>query len=189
MLAHKSVKVALFGLLTLALLAGVAAFAVGRANVAHADPNPQHAQDIVNTYLGILNGGMSGASGNKCDFSALSTVYADDATLTLTGGPFTSGFPPQFSNLGTPDPAYKGLQFQGITNVIGFYTTFCHDFGPAHPGWTPELTEPLTSNVVDSYEQLSIYAPNGNVVQTGYCEHVFTIKGDRIESLNWSVYA
>ena len=82
----------------LVLVALVAGFGIGvafHARTVSAQPqapvvSSHHAQDIVDKYLGILNNGMKSGS---CDFSALSTVYTSDATVTATGGPFSPGGP------------------------------------------------------------------------------------------------
>lgn len=149
-----------------------------------ADPGPHHAQDVVDNYLGILNNGMSGTGVTQCDFSALSTVYATDARLTLTGGPFGPGGPPFFGTRGSLDE----LQYHGVTNIIGFYTTFCNflngPHGPGYGQWTQDAGYLLSPNVLDSYEHVTL----SRAPQVGRCMHVFTISGDKIVSLDWSVY-
>lgn len=186
-------------LVCLGIVAVVVAAMVARAGAASAQAStgPYHAQDVVDHYLSILDAGM--ASGT-CDFSALSTVYADNGTLSLTGGPFaSSGGPPPFANLATLPGATRVagdvLQFQGLTNIEGFYAAFCGDFGHVlppgfYPGWVQDSGFLLSPNVLDSYEHFNLYKPNGNLAGPGgRCMHVFTIGGDKITSLNWSVYA
>ena len=168
----------------LVLVALVAGFGIGvafHARTVSAQPqapvvSSHHAQDIVDKYLGILNNGMKSGS---CDFSALSTVYTSDATVTATGGPFSPGGP--FGSGGT----FNEQQFHGITEVTGFYVTLCHVV--SHQGvaqWTQDAGYLLSPNVLNSYEHVSFSGQTA-----GRCMHVFTISGDKIASLNWSIYA
>jgi hypothetical protein len=167
----------------LILVALVAGFGIGvafHARTVAAQPqtqaSPHHAQDVVDKYLGILNAGMKSGS---CDFSTLSTIYTPDATVIATGGPFSPGGP--FGAGG----ALGEQQFHGITAVIGFYTKLCHVV--SHNGvaqWTQDAGFLLSPNVLNSYEHVSFSGQTA-----GRCMHVFTISGDRISSLNWSIYA
>jgi hypothetical protein len=169
-------SVALASLMAALLAAAVVATHIGHVAAQAADTGPTHAQTIVDEYLGLLNAGM--ASGT-CDFSALSTVYASDATVRATGGPFAPGGP--FG----PGGAFGQQEFDGISAITGFYTKLCHIV--SHVGvaqWTQDAGFLLSPNVLDSYEHVSF-----NGVLSGRCEHVFTISGDRITSLDWSVYA
>lgn len=170
-------------LIVLVLVALVAGFGLGvafHARTAAAQPqaqvSPHHAQDVVDKYLSILNSGMKSGS---CDFSALSTVYTPDATVIATGGPFSPGGP--FGSGG----AFGEQQFHGITAVTGFYTKLCHIVsknGVAQR--TQDAGILLLPNVLNSYEHVSF-----SDQLAGRCMHVFTISGDRISSLDWSVYA
>ena len=167
----------------LVLVALVAGFGIGvafHARTAAAQPqaqvSPHHAQDVVNKYLGILNDGMKGGS---CDFSALSTIYAPDATVIATGGPFSPGGP--FGTGGS----FGEQQFHGIGDVTAFYVKLCHIV--SHNGvaqWTQDAGFLLSPNVLNSYEHVSFSGQTA-----GRCMHVFTISGDHISSLNWSIYA
>jgi hypothetical protein len=187
---RRSINVVRLGLLALLFLvigaAAGAGVASARAKSASAGTaagqsqaaDPQHAQRIVDQYLGILNSGMTGG----CDFSALSSVYAPDATLTLTGGPFAPGGPPIFGSHGSLDE----LRYQGLTAITGFYTTFCHFLsgGPGVGQWTQDAGFLLSPNVLNSYEHVTL----AKSPKVGRCMHVFTISGDRIASLDWAVY-
>lgn len=170
-------------LIVLVLVALVAGFGLGvafHARTAAAQPqaqvSPHHAQDVVDKYLSILDNGMKSGS---CDFSALSTIYTPDATVIATGGPFSPGGP--FGSGG----AFGEQQFHGITAVTSFYTKLCHiasKNGVAQ--WTQDSGFLLSPNVLNSYEHVSF-----SDQLAGRCMHVFTISGDRISSLDWSVYA
>lgn len=171
------------GLISLvAVIALVAGIAVGSAHVSASsqshDPDAHHAQQIVDTYLNILDTGMSTS---QCDFSQMSTIYTADAKVTATGGPFAPGGP--FG----PGGAFGEQQFQGIQAVTGFYTKLCHilytKLGTG-PSWTQDAGFLLSPNVLNSYEHVSA---SGQLI--GRCMHVFTISGDHIASLDWSVYA
>ena len=167
----------------LVLVALVAGFGIGvafHARTASAQPqalvSPHHAQDVVNKYLDILNSGMKSGS---CDFSTLSTIYTPDATVIATGGPFSPGGP--FG----PGGSFGEQQFHGIAAVTGFYTKLCHIVsknGVAQ--WTQDAGILLSPNVLNSYEHVSF-----SDQLAGRCMHVFTVSGDRISSLNWSIYA
>ena len=171
---RRSLKQVSLGLAAVLLVAvGVVAGATVSARTASANSATTglyHAQEVVNTYLGILNSGMSSGT---CDFSAMSSVYAPAARVTATGGPFG------------PGGSFGEQQFDGITNIIGFYTKLCHVV--SHLGvvqWTQDAAFLLAPNVLNSYEHTSV---SGTFL--GRCMHVFTISGDRIQSLDWSVYA
>jgi hypothetical protein len=169
-------SVALASLVAVILVTVFVTAHTGTAAAQTSDIGPSHAQMIVNQYLGILNAGM--ASGT-CDFSALSTVYAPDATVRATGGPFAPGGP--FG----PGGAFGQQQFDGLTAITGFYTKLCHLVsGRGVAAWTQDSAILLSPNVLDSYEHVSF-----NGVLSGRCEHVFTISGDKLASLDWTVYA
>ena len=161
----------------IALLAGVTIGSM-RVSAQSQQPDSHHAQQIVDTYLHILDTGMSTA---QCDFSQMSTIYAPDARITATGGPFAPNGP--FGSGG----AFGEQQFQGIQAITGFYTKLCHilygKLGGA-PSWTQDAGFLLSPNVLNSYEHVSV---SNQLV--GRCMHVFTISGDRLASLDWSVYA
>jgi hypothetical protein len=150
--------------------------AAAASSSATAQVDPHHAQTVVDKFLGILNAGMSSGS---CDFSALSSVYAPDATVIATGGPFAPGGP--FG----PGGAFGEQQFHGIAAITGFYTKLCHIVSQRGVAkWTQDAGYLLSPNVLNSYEDVSFSGTIG-----GRCMHAFTISGDRIASLNWSIYA
>ncbi len=167
----------------LVVLVAIAAFIAGIATtsaqaLAHSQtPGPQHTQQIVSTYLSILNTGMSTS---QCDFSKMATVYAPNARLSVSGGPFAPGGPFGQGN------SYSVQEFNGIQAITGFYVQFCHvlytKLGTG-PNWTQSATFLLSPNVLNSYEAVNA---SGHVI--GRCMHVFTVSGDRITSLDWAVY-
>jgi hypothetical protein len=165
----------------LIVLVAVAAFAGGmataQARAAQATPAPGHAQQVVNRYLTILNAGMSTPA---CDFSGMATVYAPNARVNASAGPFAPGGPFGSGN------AYGAQEFDGIQAITGFYTKLCHVLhtkGLASPAWTQDKGFSLAPMVLNSYEHVS---SGGNLV--GRCMHVFTVVGDQITSLDWVVY-
>lgn len=168
----------------LVILVVIAAFVAGMfTNLARAaaqsqtSDEPQHAQQIVSTYLNILNTGMSTP---QCDFSKMATIYAPNARLTVSGGPFAPGGPFGSGN------SYGVQEFQGIQAITGFYVKFCHVLYnklSAGPQWTQTAAFLLAPNVLNSYEAVHV---SGNL--TGRCMHVFTVSGNRITSLDWAVY-
>jgi hypothetical protein len=145
---------------------------------ANGDPGPKHAQEVVSHYLSVLDADMANPS---CNMSNLSTVYTSDASLRLTGGPFAPGGP--FG----PGNSYGAQSFQGVPAITGTYTKLCHAIWSQQagaPSWTQDAGVLLSPQVLNSYEHISV---GGHL--TGRCMHIFTISGDRISSLDWSVYA
>lgn len=156
----------------------LAACAQNTANAASPTPTPRpaDAQAVVNHYLALLNAGMKSGT---CDFSTLATIYAPDARVTATGGPFSPGGP-----FGSGD-SFGEQQVQGIAAIEGFYTKLCgvvSQRGVAQ--WTQDAEFLLSPTVLNSYEHVSF---SGQLA--GRCMHVFTISGTRIASLDWAVYA
>ena len=179
-----SLRKTLLGGLVGALIVAVAIIAIasGALNASAKSqgdgPSAPHTKKIVATYLSILNEGMASPS---CDFSKMSTVYAADATVTLSGGPFSPGGP--FG----PGNAFGAQQYHGISAIIGFYAKTCHILygkNAGAPSWTQDEGYVLAPTVLNSYEHIAL----GDHL-TGRCMHVFTVSGDRITSLDWSVYA
>ncbi len=162
-----------------AFVAGMAtssAQALAQASTHSQTPAP-HTQQVVNTYLQILDMGMSTS---QCDFSGMATIYAPNARVTASGGPFAPSGPFGAGN------SFGVQEFQGIQAVTGFYTKLCHllyNNGAVSPGWSQDAGFLLSPTVLNSFEHLSI---GGHVA--GRCMHVFTVSGDRITSLDWSVY-
>lgn len=165
-------------LVVVALAVGIFVGMAYQARTVSAQPqmDPRHAQTIVDKYLGILNAGMKSGT---CDFSALASVYTRDATVRVTGGPFSPGGP--FG----PGGSFGEQQFHGIAAITGFYVKLCHvvsQKGVAQ--WNQDAGYLLSPNVLNSYEEVDFSEQVG-----GRCMHVFTISGDHIASLDWSVYA
>lgn len=167
-------------LVVVALVAGVVIGMAYQARTVSAQPqaqvSPHHAQTIVDKYLGILNAGMKSGT---CDFSALSSVYTPNAAVRLTGGPFAPGGP--FG----PGGSFGEQQFHGMAAITSFYVKLCHvvsQKGVAQ--WKQDAGYLLSPNVLNSYEEVDFAGQVG-----GRCMHVFTISGDHIASLDWSVYA
>ena len=177
--ARSALITGIVGLLVIAAVAASFIFGTMRASAqSNQNGSAAHTQQIVNTYLHIMDQGMSTS---QCDFSQLSTVYASNATLTLTGGPFAPGGP--FGGGG----AYGEQQFHGVTAIIGAYSKLCHALyakGLSAPAWTQDTGVALEPNVLNSYEHVS-----ASDHLLGRCMHVFTVQGDRITRLDWSVYA
>jgi hypothetical protein len=161
----------------IAFVAGIATNTI-TASAQSEQIEPQHAQQVVDTYLQILNTGMSTP---QCDFSKLATIYTDDARVTATGGPFASGGP--FG----PGGSAGQQQFEGMQAITGFYTKLCHILyskGVGAASWTQDAGYELGPSVLNSYEHVSF---GGQLA--GRCMHVFRISGNQIASLDWSVYA
>ncbi|MGH2514453.1 MAG: hypothetical protein ACRDHP_02250 [Ktedonobacterales bacterium] len=174
-------RIVMAGLLCLVaiitFIAGIA-FTSLRASAQSQQSDSHHAQKVVDTFLSILDTDMSSP---QCDFSGLSTIYAPDATITATGGPFSPGGP--FG----PGGSFGQQHFQGISAITGFYTKLCHILyskNAGAPSWTQDHAFVLAPNVLNSYEHVSL---GGQLA--GRCVHVFTIADDKIASLDWSVYA
>ena len=119
------------------------------------------ARRVVHKYFGILNAGMASSD---ADFSALATVYDEDAVLTQSS------------------PAGVTTRFQGLAAVTGFYVTAWQKFHGFQ--WTQEHMRDLANSVVLSYEHA------GRVHQTapGKCSHLFVVRGHTIETLDWVTY-
>ncbi len=165
-------------LVVVALAVGIVVGMVYQARTVSAEPqvSPHHAQTIVDKYLGILNAGMKSGT---CDFGALSSVYTSNATVRLTGGPFAPGGP--FG----PGGSFGEQQFHSIAAITGFYVKLCpivSQKGVAQ--WKQDAGYLLSPNVLNSYEEVDFAGQVG-----GRCMHVFTISGNHIASLDWSVYA
>jgi hypothetical protein len=170
---HRRTPVTILGLSLLAvLLVGVLsaytlhahAVAHAAANTARDDGKPDQA--VVQAYFQIFNAGLQSG-----DFSALSTVYAPDATLIQSNS----------KNVVTI--------LHGVSDIIAWYTS---TFGIGTPGhgsqFTPDLRYPpmqsLAPHVVLTYE----FALPSGFSQAGYCMHVFTLQYGWIESAHWVTY-
>jgi hypothetical protein len=114
---------------------------------------------VVQKYFGILNAGMKSG-----DFSALATVYASDATLTQN------------------TPAGVTNVYHGLTQITGFYqATYARLKGFQ---WTQDAMRRLSGTVVLSYEHAG--SPPQSV--PGRCSHLFVVKGNKIQSLDWTTF-
>lgn len=126
---------------------------------AQAPSHVRSASEVVEDYFGILNAGMK--SGN---FSALSSVFASDTTLTRS----------------TLDG--KTTVYNGLAAITGFYTTL-----PAKvPGfqWTTDSLRSLSTSVVLAYE----HAGTQSMTLPSRCAHVFVIEGGKIVHYDWVVF-
>ena len=124
-------------------------------------PGPSRAQDVVTRYFGILNAGMASAN---ADFSALPTVYAEDAVLTQSS------------------PAGVTNVYRGVTAIIGFYVAAWQNFHGLH--WTQDHVRNLDSAVVLSYE----HANRPGQTKPGLCAHLFKVHRGLISTLDWVTY-
>ena len=129
--------------------------------VAYADDGLVHAQRVVTKYFGILNAGMASADG---DFSALATVYSNNAVLTQS------------------NPAGGQNVYQGLKEVTGFYVALWAKFQGIQ--WSPDLVRNLTEDVVLSYE----HAGKPTWTAQGRCAHLFKVRRHRILTLDWVTY-
>lgn len=124
--------------------------------------SPSHllsASEVVEGYFSILNAGMK--SGN---FSALSSVFASDATLTRS----------------TLDG--KTAVYHGLAAITGFYNTL-----PAKvPGfqWTTDSLRSSSTTVVLAYE----HAGTPSMALPSRCAHVFVVQNGKIVSYDWVVF-
>lgn len=114
---------------------------------------------VVQKYFGILNAGMQ--SGN---FSDLATVYAADATLTQNS------------------PAGVTNVYHGLAEITGFYQATYAKFKGYQ--WTQDAMRKLSGTVVLSYEHAG--SPPQKV--PGRCSHLFVVKGNKIQSLDWTTF-
>jgi hypothetical protein len=123
---------------------------------------PSHvksASEVVEDYFHILNAGMK--SGN---FSALSSVFASDATQTRS----------------TLDG--KTAVYHGLAAITGFYDTL-----PAKvPGfqWTTDSLRSLSTTVMLAYE----HAETESMTLPSRCAHVFVVENGKIVSYDWFVF-
>jgi hypothetical protein len=141
-----------------ALVALSACGTVAQAQTAAAKSDPR-AIDVVESYLKIFNAGM--ISG---DFSALSTVYAADATLTLSS------------------PKGVTTVVHGLSDII----TFEQSFQKKVPGyqWTIESIRGLAPDVVLVYQ----HAGSPPLTIPGRCSHLFVVEHGKITTYDWVTY-
>lgn len=179
---HVSRKVWVGGLVGLVVIALVVSVLLGiRPTSAEGQSqasDQHHAERVVSTYLSALDNAMASPS---CDMSSLASKFTPNATVTLTGGPFAPGGPFGAGN------AFGAQQVHGTQAIIGMYTKICHILyskNAGAPSWTQDQGYQLAASVINSYERISL---GGHLV--GRCMHVFVVDGNRIASLDWSVYA
>jgi Na+-translocating ferredoxin:NAD+ oxidoreductase RnfD subunit len=122
-------------------------------------PKVRTAQATVHAYFKILNAGMK--SGN---FSALSTVYAPNATLTQS------------------NPLGQTKVSHGLTEITAFYEGAYSKF--AGYEWTQDAMRSLAKTVVLSYE----HAGSPPLTVAGRCAHLFVVKHGMIQSLDWTTF-
>ncbi len=158
--SRKAKLFALLSLLAVLLLSGLAACG-GPANAQQTTTTaPQaNANTVVTMYLQLFNAGMK--SGN---FSAMSSVYASDATLTQSS------------------PKGVTTVLHGLTAITTFYQGLRTKF----PGyqWTVESMRNLAPNVVLVYQ----HAGSPPLSVAGRCIYVFVVKGAKITSYEWATY-
>jgi ketosteroid isomerase-like protein len=123
---------------------------------------PSHllsASEVVEHYFSILNAGIK--SGN---FSALSSVFASDATLTRS----------------TLDG--KTTVYHGLAEITGFYDTLPTKV----PGfqWTTDSLRSPSTTVVLAYE----HAGTLSMALPSRCAHVFVVQNGKIVSYDWVVF-
>jgi SnoaL-like protein len=128
---------------------------------AYAGDGQLGAQRVVTKYFGILNAGMASTDG---DFSALATVYDNNAVLTQS------------------NPAGATKVLQGLDAVMGFYVALWHSFQGIQ--WSQDHIRNLSEDVVLSYEQ----AGKPTWTAQGRCAHLFKVRGRRIRTLDWVTY-
>jgi hypothetical protein len=116
-------------------------------------------ETVVHTYFGILNAGMQTG-----DFSALATVYASNATLTQNS------------------PAGVTNVYHGLAEITGFYQAAYAKFKGFQ--WTQDAMRRLSGTVVLSYE----HAGSPPQAVPGRCSHLFVVKGNKIQSLDWTTF-
>jgi hypothetical protein len=124
-----------------------------------ASPTVRSAQTTVHAYFKILNAGMK--SGN---FSALSTVYARNATLTQS------------------NPLGQTKVSHGLAEITAFYQGAYSKF--AGYEWTQDGMRSLAKTVVLSYE----HAGSPPLTVAGRCAHLFVVKNGLIRSLDWTTF-
>lgn len=186
---HRRIWVIIAGLGLFAVLLAGAFSAYGAQVHAAGGPTPRDGetdQDVVQHYFQIFNSALTykDAQGNcsNAGFDVLADVYAPDATLTQTN-------------------SHNVIAVRhGVDNIIQYYKTsfgcgtpvngaqFLPDLAPRPGDSNPYDVHPairsLAPHVVDSYE----YAKPIGWAVAGYCEHLFTLQGGMIESLDWVTY-
>jgi len=148
-------------LLSLAMLFCIGFAACGTTAKAQQVPasSESSATQVVKKYLKLFNAGM--ISG---DFSAMSSVYQSDATLTQSS------------------PKGVTTVVHGLDNIETFYKGVRAKF----PGfqWTVENMRNLATNVVLVYQ----HAGSPPLKSPGRCIHVFVIDDGKISTYEWATY-
>ena len=157
--ARKVKLLTLLSLLVVILISGLSACG-GSTNAQPNAPSPRpSAPPVVLTYFKIFNAGMKSG-----DFSAMSSVYAPDATLTQS------------------NPKGVTTVVHGIDAIMRFY----EGLWATYPGyqWTQESMRSLDSNVVISYE----HAGSPPLRVASRCLHVFVVQNGKIMSLEYTTF-
>jgi ketosteroid isomerase-like protein len=158
--ARKANLLALLILLVVLLISGLAACG-GAANAlpSTTQSNAQPNTTVVTTYLQLFNAGMRSG-----DFSAMASVYAPDATLTLS------------------NPKGVTTVVHGLAAITSFYQGLKTKF--AGYQWTVESMRSLSPNVVLVYQ----HAGSPPLRVAGRCVHVFVVQNGKITSYDWATY-
>jgi hypothetical protein len=98
------------------------------------------------------------------DFSALATVYDEDAVLTQSS------------------PAGVTTRYAGLDAIIGFYIAAWQNLHGVQ--WTQDSVRELARSVVLSYE----HAGRVNQTAPGKCAHLFVVRGHAIQTLDWVTF-
>jgi ketosteroid isomerase-like protein len=158
---RKANLLALLTLLVVFLISGLAACGGGaNAQPSTTQSNAQlSATTVVTTYLQLFNAGMRSG-----DFSAMSSVYAPDATLTQS------------------NPKGVTTVLHGLAAITSFYQGLKTKF--AGYQWTAESMRSLAPNVVLVYQ----HAGSPPLRVAGRCVHVFVVQNGKITSYDWATY-
>jgi hypothetical protein len=158
--AQKASKLALLSFLVVLLISGLSA--CGGQVAAQPVTTPAALPDastVVTSYLQIFNAGM--LSG---DFSALSSVFAPDATLTQSS------------------PKGVTTVEHGLTAITNFYQGLRTKFPNFQ--WTVESMRTVAPNVVLVYQ----HAGSAQWLTPGRCVHLFVLQNGKITTYDWATY-
>ncbi len=121
-------------------------------------PKPD-ATEVVEKYDRLFNAGMKSG-----DFSAMSSVFAHDATLTQS------------------NPKGVTTVIHGVDAIIHFFQGYQKKFAGFQ--WTIKSMRKLAPEVVLAYES----AGSPPLKVPGRCLHVFVVENDKITSYDWATY-
>jgi len=159
--ARKAKLLALLALLVALIISGLAACgggATARPNTTTPQPKPS-ATTVVRTYLQLFNAGMRSG-----DFSTIASVFASNATLTLS------------------NPKGVTAVIHGLAAITSFYQGLRAKF--AGYQWTVESMRSLGPNVVLVYQ----HAGSPPLRVAGRCVHMFVVEDGKITSDDWATY-